>query len=65
MTSDNSKSQIGLLNLKILKSKFKLQDIWDSIQDSRFETLLFDSPPNELFFLIDLLHEAAPNINIF
>ena len=45
MTSDNSKSQIGLLNLKILKSKFKLQDIWDSILDSRFETLLFDSPP--------------------
>jgi len=27
MTSDNSKSHIGLLNLKSIKSKFKLQDI--------------------------------------
>ena len=38
----NLKSEF--LIFKIVKIKFKLYCIWDSIQDTRFETLLFDSP---------------------
>ena len=38
----NLKSEF--LVLKIVKIEFKLYCIWDSIQDTRFETLLFDSP---------------------
>ena len=44
MTSDNSKSQIDFLDLKIIK--IKIQALLLLRFNLRFETLLFNSPAN-------------------
>ena len=47
MTSDNSKSQIDDLDLKI--KKIKIQALLLLRFNLRFETLLFDSPAYDIF----------------
>ena len=47
MTSDNSKSQIDFLDLKIMKIIIQALVLLRFNFNSRFETLLFDSPAFE------------------
>ena len=59
MISDNSKSQIWLFRSQKYENQnlsFKTQlCIWDSIYDSRFKPLLFDSPANKVINMIKTL----------